>query len=183
MDTVSTLSVPVSTEVLEAMLSPYLPDVRYLQSVLVEVKAPEERGGRHGCVIVGHGEFVSPTQPWYIRDTGHFNAMEFNLCFNQIAYATVAQCVAEKMIPELHHMDFSQFRERQLSHMLITSLESRFRKPMQSGRFTGEFVLDAAMRRGDMVWLKTRCSFGSGAATYSSGKVTLVILDRVTPRP
>jgi hypothetical protein len=182
MDTVSTL-IPVSAEVLDAMLSPYLPDVRYLQSVLIEVKAPDEPDGRNGCVIVGHGEFVSPMRPWYIRDTGHFNAMEFNLCFNQIAYSTVAQCVAEKMIPSLRHMDFGLFRERQLSHMLITRLESRFRKPMQSGRFSGEFVLDVAVRHGDTVWLKTRCSFGAGGITYSSGKVDLAILDCDMPRP
>lgn len=183
MDTVSTLSVAVSPEILDTMLSPYLPEVRYLRNVLVEVKAPDEPGGRNGCAIVGHGEFVSPMRPWYIRDTGHFNAMEFNLCFNQIAYATVAQCVADKMIPSLRHMDFDLFRERQLSHMVITRLESRFRKPMQSGRFSGEFVLDLAVRHGDTVWLKTRCSFGAGGITYSSGKVDLAILDRDMPRP
>jgi hypothetical protein len=174
----ASLTFPVSSDVLSAMLSPYLAAVHYLQSVVVEVMPSGREDGKSGGLVVGRGEFVSPAAPWYIRDTGHFNAMEFNLCYNQIAYATVAQCVAEGVIPAMRHLDFAMFREQQLSHMLIASLESRFRKPMRSGSFSGEFTLDAAGRHGGMVLLKTRCSFGVGGITYSDGKITLAILDR-----
>jgi hypothetical protein len=107
--------------------------------------------------------------------------MEFNLCYNQLAYTTVAQCVAERLLPAFNHMDIKMFCDRQLTHMLIASLESKFRKPMRSATFTGEFVLESAVRRSGMIFLKTRCSFGMVGKSYSEGRVRLVILDPDPP--
>jgi hypothetical protein len=176
MPATANLRVPVSPDILSAMLSPYLCSVHYLQSAVVGVNA-NAKATDSGGLVVASGEFVSPPEPWYIRDTGHFNAMEFNLCYNQLAYATVAQCVAERLLPALEHMDLAMFCERQLSHMFIASLESRFRRPMRSVAFTGEFILDTAARRNGMILLKTRCSFGTLGKAYSEGSARLVILD------
>ena len=40
-------------------------------------------------LIVGKGRFSIP-ESCYIDDTGHFNAVEFNICYNQLAYVLFA---------------------------------------------------------------------------------------------
>src|SRR2546422_760024 len=75
----------VDPSVLDMVLDCYKPHCRYLHSATVEP-------GRNGVVVAGRGEFAI-SESCYIADTGHFNAVEFNICYNQIAYITLAHSV------------------------------------------------------------------------------------------
>ena len=43
-------------------------------------------------LITGKGRFSIP-ESCYIDSTGHFNAVEFNICYNQLAYVLFAGCI------------------------------------------------------------------------------------------
>ena len=45
--------------------------------------------GKDAGLISAKGRFSIPDS-CYIDDTGHFNAVEFNICFNQLAYVPSA---------------------------------------------------------------------------------------------
>ncbi|MGW6540873.1 FcoT family thioesterase [Streptomyces sp. NPDC055051] len=53
-------------------------------------------GGADGRPLTGSGMFTIP-EPCYIDDTGHFNAVEFNICYNQLAYYTLAAMIRDRV--------------------------------------------------------------------------------------
>lgn len=66
----------------------------------------------------------------YIRSTGHFNAVELILCFNQLAYSAFAPAVLNEEIRVLRGWSIDDYCQHQLSSMLIRKASSRFRKPL-----------------------------------------------------
>src|SRR5690348_5245638 len=89
----------VSAALLENVLAPYKPHCRYLQRA--HVVSGSERAGlpaSKGTEVSAHGDFAIP-ESCYIADTGHFNAVEFNICYNQLAYTLLAACVEHKWLP------------------------------------------------------------------------------------
>src|SRR5262245_56508099 len=70
------------------ILRPYRAHARYLKSAEithVHDKAVPQGRGKPSSLITGMGRFSIP-ESCYIDHTGHFNAVEFNICFNQLAY-------------------------------------------------------------------------------------------------
>ena len=70
----------IGPEFLSRVLKPYREHCCYLKSANFQ---HHKTGGIQGLTL--HGQF-SIDDSCYIDDTGHFNAVEYNICFNQIAY-------------------------------------------------------------------------------------------------
>lgn len=62
---------------LAQVLNPYKAHCKYLKSAQVTKEGDPHDGGR----VIGRCEFSIP-QSCYIDDTGHFNSVEFNICYN-----------------------------------------------------------------------------------------------------
>ncbi|MFI9275487.1 FcoT family thioesterase [Kitasatospora sp. NPDC052896] len=163
---------------LERVLRPYKPDCRYLRTA--EVVSPGDLFQQEP--FVQRYEF-GIDESCYIDDTGHFNAVEFNICFNQMFYLAAATLVADSTPGPFAHWTLEHFWERQLPKILITDFSSRFRRPIGARSFSGELRLTKAVQRGardakpGMLILSTECRFwdlGGGAA---EGKVGIVVLD------
>jgi hypothetical protein len=181
----------VSPDVLDAILSPYKAHCRYLQSATIEV--PERRarpglgngnGRGHGRgdpatppVVLAHGEFQIP-ESWYIRDTGHFNSIEFNICYNQLVYTLIGQCVLNGLVSDLSSMTFDEYLARQLPDVLIAKFSSAFKRPMDSRDFRGTVSLNGITSRPRLMLLRTSCSFEGSDGGYSEGDITLTIVQR-----
>ncbi len=165
-------TIPVEPELLATVLKPYREHCRYLKRATVEVQ--DEESGR---LALARGEFEIPGS-WYIDDTGHFNSIEFNLCYNQIIYTLIAQCVKSRLVPELARMTLEEYWLRQLPDVLIVEFTSTFRKAMDSRSFTGWVSIDRVSDRKKLLLLKTHCEFDDGQGGFSSGDVTLAILMR-----
>src|SRR5215475_7252302 len=147
-----TASISVSNELLQTVLEPYKPHCRYLQTATVEHSKTRGNG------VTAVGEF-SIAESCYIADTGHFNAVEFNICYNQLSYCLLAQCVQDRLLDALDAWDLAEYQRRQLSDFLIVEFISVFRKPMNAREFRGQVKIDKVATRRESVFMKTTCNF------------------------
>ena len=113
----------------------------------------------------------------YIDDTGHFNAVEFNICYNQIAYLHLGYCIAHNLTPELNRFSFEQFCVQQLSNFLIATISSSYATELNAKAFYGRFTIQTLRRRAQSTFIKTQCQFWDDHSGRSKGEVTLAVLD------
>jgi hypothetical protein len=167
----------ISAALLENVLAPYKPHCRYLKRARVvlgadQVGVPTSKG----TGINAHGEFAIP-ESCYISDTGHFNAVEYNICYNQLAYALLAVCVQHKWLPALAHWTLDDYRRRQLPDILIVDFSSEFRAPMESRRFEGFVGIGKVATRRGTVFMKTCSQFRDGNGGLSRGRALLAVVN------
>ncbi|SET88115.1 FcoT family thioesterase [Stigmatella erecta] len=159
---------------LQQVLLPYKPHCRYLLRAHLEhegVLPPETRSRAVRAAAVG--TFSIP-ESCYIADTGHFNAVEFNICYNQLAYYLLATCASRQLEP-LASWSIEEYRRRQLSDFLIVQFSSSFRRQMKSAHFTGRVEISKVMSRGKSMFLKTYCRFEDGHGGMSEGEPLIAI--------
>lgn len=127
------------TSVLDDVLSPYKPGCRYLRTATV--------GYGPSGVVEASGEFCIP-ESCYIADTGHFNAVEFNICYNQIAYVMFAEVTRQVLVPQASNFGYERFKEVQLGKSFIVKMSNQFKRPIDTRRF---FAKTALLRVGPFV--------------------------------
>jgi len=164
--------ISVANEVLKKVLAPYKPGCKYLKSAVCEL--PED-GADHLVRLVGE---LAIEESCYIEDTGHFNAVEFNISYNQLIYTLLGHCVVEGILPALEGMGFSEYLARQLPDVLIHKFDSKFRRPMSPRDFRGYVDITETSDRGPFIIIKTFVRFEDMAGGNSHGEVTLAILKR-----
>lgn len=165
----------VGGDVVEQILTPYKREAVYLQSAVVD---PNVRGKE---VVAAHGEFVIPSS-CYIADTGHFNAVEFNICYNQLAYVLLGQCVLSSLLPALEIATFEEYRRRQLPDFLILRLESSFRQAIDPRGFKGTVAVRSSKRKMSMLLIDTAVRFSDAQGGSSEGEVLLGVIDSAKRR-
>jgi FcoT-like thioesterase domain len=159
------------------VLRPYKPNCRYLLKADV-TRCPDEPER-----VVARCELSIP-ESCYIDDTGHFNSVEFNICYNQMVYYAIAKTVQNGLLPSLAGWTLEDFWRKQLPDILITRFESCFRKPVQPRRFHGEVTLSRARYGGGatpMLLLRTTCRFWDDDGGHCDGNIVLALLN--VPRP
>lgn len=158
---------------LEGVLRPYKEHCRYLQSATVSVK---------NGLGTARGEFSIPS-PCYIDDTGHFNAVEFNICYNQLVYYLLAKSIKEQAVPALADWSVDDYWVRQLPDILIARFRSVFRSQIDSSSFSGEVAfrsIDHSNVRQPMVLTDTTCRFWDKNGGRADGEVLLALLNPPT---
>ncbi len=151
---------------LTRVLKPYKENCRYLQSASVEYRSP---------VLLAKGKFSIP-QSCYITDTGHFNAVEFNLCYNQLAYYLLAECVQHKLLNGLKTWDIEDYSLHQLSNILIVKFSSFFQKLICSNQFNGYIEVKRTFKKEKTLYVQTACGFNDDYGGAATGSVLFVIL-------
>jgi hypothetical protein len=167
------------------ILDPYRPTrTDYLQSASVAQSCLWDAAvGRP--VLTLRGRFAIPTS-CYIRSTGHFNAVEFLICYNQLAYVAFGHVVRSRMLEDdrvvnvspaareqLAKLTYEDFRRRQLGSMLILKTSMRFKALMSSERFAGELSILKLFCRKGTCFATTFCSFRDDHRGYAEGEVLL----------
>ena len=161
---------------LARVLAPYKPTCRYLLAAHVSLCADEAEGER----VVARCELAIP-ESCYIDDTGHFNSVEFNICFNQMAYYLVAKAVKESLIEPFSRWSLEQFWDRQLGDIFITDFKSSFRSAMSGRHFRGRIEIadiadwDGNDLRDALVMLRTRCHYWDEQGGESHGEIGAAI--------
>ncbi|MEM6403526.1 MAG: FcoT family thioesterase, partial [Cyanobacteria bacterium P01_D01_bin.116] len=122
------------------------------------------------------GEFSIPDS-CYIDDTGHFNSVEFNICYNQIIYILIAYLIKNKLLEPMNDWTLEEYKHRQLSDFLIVKFSSTFKKPINSNHFQGTLSINKVSVRGDLIMLKTSCAYYDDNGGWSEGDVTIAILN------
>lgn len=152
---------------LSEVLSCYKPHCRYLTGFAID--------GRRAT-----GDFAIP-ESCYIDDTGHLNAVEVNICYNQLLYATIASMVAERAEPAFVTWSLAEFWRRRLSDVLIARIAGDFRRPIDPRSFTGELTVDRvlALRPGTahLVSLDTTFRFHDERGGVADGTARVAVVD------
>lgn len=164
------LDYAVSDSTLETVLTPYKLHCRYLQSATVEMPSNST------SLLKAHGRFSIP-ESCYIADTGHFNAVEFNICYNQLTYCLLAQAIDNQLLNVLRPWSLSEFKRRQLSDFLIVDFSSTFRQPLNARQFDGWVEINKATVRQRNIFMKTSCAFKDDSGATSHGGAVIVILN------
>lgn len=118
----------------------------------------------------------------YIEDTGHLNAVEVNICFNQILYYAIAMSVREDLVPVFADWTLEEYWARQLPDIMISRFHSTFRRPIDRRSFFGEFELrDVQVRRlprsaSPLIALDTAFHFSDDAGGHANGEVTVAVV-------
>jgi hypothetical protein len=165
---------------LDQVLLPYKADCRYLkQARILPLDQSElaERSRLHEPALWRiQGDFTIPAS-CYIDDTGHFNSVEFNICYNQLFYTLIAHLVQQNLIDVMRDWDFATFKRRQLSDFLITKFFSTFRRQINSDAFQGELSINKCSSRNQLILLKTTCAFYDRQG-FSEGEVAIAVLNK-----
>lgn len=161
----------IDTTFLAKVLMPYRKHCCYLKSASFQCQREQ---GIKGLTM--HGQFAIDDS-CYIDDTGHFNAVEYNICFNQIAYLHLAHAINNGLIPELADFKLDSFFEKQLSHFLIAGIGSSFQSFIDARHFYGTFGINSIKKTSKCTFIKTYCLFSDDEKGRSKGEVTLAILN------
>jgi hypothetical protein len=116
-----------SRQIIDAILEPYRPECRHLTAIEYGESKREENTPSEISAIAHFR--IEPS--WYIRSTGHFNAVDAVLCFNQMGYACIDQYFSTKLDESDHHL-LDTYRARRLNDMVIARMDLSFRKPITS---------------------------------------------------
>ena len=176
----------IDFSLLERVLSPYSPaGTDYLKSMQLEDTCQCASSVDDAPLFVSSGAYQIPTS-CYIQDTGHFNAVEFLICYNQLAYATFAHLVegeyfnmpeftdaCPKISDALEGMSIEHYFKHQLSSMLILKTETRFKSIINAKDFYGTLTIKKLKRRKDTIFIETKCVFRDDDGGYAEGNVLL----------
>ena len=160
----------VSNSIMETVLTPYKIHCRYLRSATVEKVSGDT------SLLKARGRFSIP-ESCYIASTGHFNAVEFNICYNQLTYCLLARAIDNQLLDALGTWSLSEFSRRQLSDFLIVDFNSTFRRPLNAGQFDGWVEINKITVRQKNIFMKTSCGFEDFSGATSFGKAVIVILN------
>lgn len=164
----------VDPQLLARVLTPYKPHCRYLRTAAVRYA-----GAR--SIAVASGTFSIP-ESCYIASTGHFNAVEFNICYNQLTYCLLAKCIEDRVLDAFDGWTLAEFSHRQLSDYLIARFFSAFHKPLTAATFQGEVEIAQVAVRRDATFMKTVCRFNDHDGGRAEGGATIAIVSRAHVR-
>ena len=165
----SASTVDNSTELLDGVLACYKPHCRYLTTLEVEGKRAA-------------GTFAIP-ESCYIDDTGHLNAVEVNICYNQLLYSMIATAVRDGDGPVFDTWTMEEFWRRRLGDILIAKISTEFRKPIDARAFRGELTFDRVVSRrlrpgaAPFVAIDTTFRFSDDRGGAAAGSARIAIVD------
>lgn len=174
-------SAPLPSDLLARLLQPYRADCRYIHDAVCA--RPQQRCSPHTddpATWIEIASNCSIPASCYIDDTGHFNAVELNITYNQMLYAGLAAVADGDLLPELA-WDRAAFFRHQLPDVLIVDYHARFPQPLDPRRFTGRFWIHEVLPKPHkrMLLLRTGCAVRSadGGAADADVLIALVRLD------
>ncbi|MEV5506093.1 (2E)-enoyl-ACP glycyltransferase [Streptomyces orinoci] len=157
---------------MERVLKPYKAHCKYLTSAVVFV-----RDGQ----VSARCEFAIP-ESCYIDDTGHLNAVEVNISYNQMMYYAVAKSVKEGLLKEFAGWTLEDYWRHQLPDILIARFGGNFRRPINARGFSGEFSFASVARRSPggsapMILADTTYRYWDEAGGRCDGEVKLAFVN------
>jgi hypothetical protein len=177
--TASVLPLAIPAAFVTEILTPYRANAKYLKSAEITHVRTCAAGEETVGIVTGRGRF-SIQESCYIDDTGHFNAVEFNICYNQLAYVVFGHCIASGILQQLTpswdekvQLSYADYKLHQLPSMLITKLEGRFSKQLKSDDFSGELTVNRISGAGRAYFCFTTIAFSNAEEVKSRGSVVL----------
>ncbi|WP_157224206.1 FcoT family thioesterase [Nocardia paucivorans] len=169
-DGVDGLEIAHDADLLADVLQVYRPAARYLRRMTHRFD---------GEKISGEAE-LAIEESCYIDETGHLNAVDALIGYNQMAYLTIATMVRHSIGPVFGGWSMAEFRRRYLPGMVIADSRFTFARPVDSRRFRAELTFDRIetyrARSQQRIALHTSVGFGDETLDGCRGEVRVVIL-------
>ncbi|AFY40360.1 hypothetical protein Lepto7376_4249 [[Leptolyngbya] sp. PCC 7376] len=171
------VSEKISPTLIQQILIPYeSKNTAYLKAANIISRSSDldqdQTKGSNDYVIQGDFEI---TESCYIDDTGHFNAVEFNICYNQIFYVAIANACFDQSFQYLRDMTLEEFYKKQLPNIYITRLESHYKKTISPKNFEGILSIKKARKIRDVIFFRTQIDFTDHNEGLAYGEVDVVI--------
>lgn len=122
----------ISPIIVDSMLAAYSPNSSYIE---------EAR-------YISHDHFAANAlfripETCYGDKTGHFNAVEFILCYNQLIYVMFSEAVEQGDVPEMGMTSFEEFKKIQLKGSFLTKIKDvSFRRQINPEGFVGRIDIN-----------------------------------------
>ena len=166
------LPIDISEAFVADILKPYRPNAKYLKSAqITQFRESMDGDAKRVPLVTAAGRFSIP-ESCYIDDTGHFNAVEFNICYNQLAYVMVGKCIDADIAQKLK-LTLGEYKQHQLQSCFIVSLESRFLKQLKGDDFRGELIVNKASSIRGALFCFTTIAFSDSEGVKAQGSVVL----------
>ncbi|GGO95883.1 FcoT family thioesterase [Wenjunlia tyrosinilytica] len=160
-------------------LEPYHPHCRYLRTAALRTAALADPQ-RAGSAVAARGEFTVP-ESCCVRGSGHFGALEFAICLDQLMHFTLARAVHGRLIEPFGRWTTDDYWQRQLSDVAVVELRSRFRRGVCPSSFHGELEIRDRGRRedpsGSLIALEISCRFWDDDGGNCSGDLRVALTD------
>jgi FcoT-like thioesterase domain len=185
-ETVIQLPIVIEPDFVADILRPYKSNARYLKAATItQMHAKAAENAKALALVTASGRFAIP-ESCYIDDTGHFNAVEFNICFNQLAYVMFGKCVEAGIFHKLRCErvkvpSLAEYKRDQLPAMVIVSIESRYYKQLNSRDFTATLTLDKSASLGAAWFFSCSVSFADADGVKAKGAVLLAYSPNFAP--
>jgi hypothetical protein len=158
-------------ELLVQVLRPYKQNCKYLKSASVSSQSGS---------VTAQCEFSIP-ESCYIDDTGHLNAVEVNISYNQMMYYAVAKSVKEGLLEGFASWTLDDYWRHQLPDILIARFGGNFRRPINARSFSGEIEFLSVERRSPggnpLIVADTSYRYWDSAGGRCDGEVKLAIVN------
>ena len=171
----------IDQNLLDTFLEPYKENCRYLQSakfIYPQSTSSDDHQQqlpmRDQGIWHATGNFCIP-ESCYIVDTGHFNAVEFNICYNQLFYIAIAYLIKNRLIEIMQDWDLEIYQQRQLSDFLIARYSATFKKTINAKNFRGNLAFKKYSTRRGLIILNTEIAFHDQHGGTAQGKVTICV--------
>lgn len=157
---------------LARVLAPYLDGCRYVRSASYFGAHP---AGDHLAAVEARCAIGASC---YIEETGHFNAVEANICFNQLFYLFAAQAVIRGDMDGLKGLTLEGWLPRQLPDVLILDYQFHFRRVIDRRSFRGSLAVEQTWAKSHLDFFQTSARFEDDAGGLALGRVRLAIAGR-----
>ncbi len=169
----------IGNRLLHKALSPYAnKGTVYLKEAyrgIHEDGSPERTDTRketRDCTVIG---VFSIPESCYVDESGHFNAVEFVICYNQIMYVSLAYAVENEFL-ESFIENLEEFYRKQISDVYISKFESHYKSPINAREFEGVCRITGSKKMHRTMYLKTEIGFSDNSGGSAYGSVDLAIV-------
>ena len=181
---ISRLITRINSNLVNKILSPYKSKCRYLiNPVIITYRAQDYHILEVPSEIIKDKNVIEASarfrilKSFYIKNTGHINSVEINLCYNMLAYCLLAECIRRKLLIKYLNWNVDKLLTNQLTNVLIADFSCTFKKPIISREFNGLIELYEVLRKNKIVFFKTKFRFDDDSNGLSVGKCTFAIKD------
>jgi hypothetical protein len=165
---------PIDHGITDLALSPYHTNCRYLKKAFADIRHDDHAQSP----IDLFGEFAID-ESCYIASTGHFNAVEANICVNQISYAAFAWFVSldieHPYRAAIGAYSLGVFHQKQLPNMYIVSLSTSFRRRIDPRNFQCRAQWTSAKRKRSIGLLTLTFEFTDHSNGLAQGNVLFAL--------
>lgn len=167
----------IENEFLDVVLKPYKSDCKYLKEAYILDNGNENQ--KETGFLQGFGYFSIP-ESCYIESTGHFNSVEFNICYNQLAYVLYGLALKNRMLSSFFpnsldksKFNFDDFLIEQISSIYIAKLESKFLGSINPKNFWGKLTVTKIVFSQSTLFGYTNIEFSDDSKIKAKGCVLI----------